>query len=300
MPLRQVIFEVAGQFELPLSYSIPPARYLENSGWGWLLNPVRWIAERIWIAFERSCRSSLERTRGAVALNTTPAIFDSMRNLGLASSESGALSPAQVHEYLCPKIFDERTLRIERPKNGSLIYHYICSNPDGGAIYAKRILDFVRKEAYHDLLFSDPELTEVSVAEVLLKSSLKFYEHTGISKIGLLAGLTSGGRLWPKYGFRPISSDEWKGCFEIIRRNLTMLSEPIQAHWRDEVEFWLSNTDPRTIWRLSSIKERVETEEGRFKLGDVLLNGTKWRGVLDLDDRLARAQLYTRLGFDHA
>jgi GNAT superfamily N-acetyltransferase len=292
-PIRP-IFEVPGQFWLAWSYSIPTPRMLRDYRFGWLGRPLRALANWLPAHFRRSSLSSRRFTRGGIPRATSQVHW---RELAAAVVRNGGdatmLVGQQLHAFLCPGIFEDRTVRFERPRDGKLVYHYICSNPSGGGIYARRVLDLEVGEAYHDLLFAHPAVPGVKIADIFMAAATEYYDKIGIRRIALQAGLSGGGRLWPKYGFHPVNTDEWRQCRPIILKNLAALGEGVPARRRNAILALLAKPDPRTIWEVSAFDQPVPGTG--HKLGDVLLSGTKWRGILNLDDTVARGRLRARL-----
>jgi hypothetical protein len=298
MPSFQKIYEVSGEFWISLSYSIPPKRMLTNRFSRVMLPTLRVFAGYIPIRFEKSCLRSLRYSRGALSATITKTFARKwsvmLSIVGRNGGNIKLLEPANIYRHLCPILLEHTTIRLESPRNGGFIYHYIASGSDGGSIYARRLLNFATREACHDLLFADVYPDRKGVAVSILSAAIPFYVGLGIALIKLEAGLSAGGRTWPKFGFRPVNSYEWLACAPVIRRNLATLDVNTVETWRPVVEALVQNPNPRTIWDVSNLSERITSREGR-KLGDLLLNETAWKGVLDLNDSDAFALLNARL-----
>jgi GNAT superfamily N-acetyltransferase len=293
MAIRPIL-EVPGRFWLALSYSIPAPDMLRDYRCGWLLRLLRPLAALLPIRFRRSLLSSRWPTRGAIPRATDELQWQELaaavaRNGGDASMLDGP----RLREFLCPPIFEDCTVRFEPPGDGKMVYHYVCANPAGGNIYARRVLDLGIGEAYHDLLFAHPGVRNIKVADRIMSLATEYYDQVGIRRIALQAGLSGGGRLWPKYGFHPVNTDEWRKCRRVILKNLVELGEGVPAPRRNAILALLAKSDPRTIWEISAFAQPVPGSG--HKLGDVLLNGTRWRGVLNLDDSDARDRLEARI-----
>jgi hypothetical protein len=67
--------------------------------------------------------------------------------------------------------------------------------------------------------------------------------------------------------------------------------DSVQQQWGSVVESLLEANSPRTIWTVSEIPFEFKGH----KLGDILLTGTTWRGILDLEDPEAVRRLAARL-----
>jgi hypothetical protein len=292
-PIRP-IFEVPGQFWVAWSYSIPAPRMLRDYRFGWLVRPLRAVANWLPVRFRKSSLSSRRRTRGGIPCATSEVQWQELAAAVVrGGGDAAMLDGPQLHAFLCPMIFEDCTVRFERPRDDKLVYHYVSANPEGGGIYARRVLDLSAGEAYHDLLFAHPAVPGVKIADIFMALATEYYGKIGIRRIVLQAGLSGGGRIWPKYGFHPVDSDEWRQCRPVILKNLVALGEGVPAGRRNAILTLLAKSDPRTIWEISAFDHPVPGSG--YKLGDVLLSGTKWRGVLNLDDSSARDRLHARL-----
>jgi GNAT superfamily N-acetyltransferase len=208
--------------------------------------------------------------------------------------DPAALDWDYLQEYLLPDLFEDRGLRLEPPsKQSSFGYFVFFAQPGGGSIYGKRKITVSLDDAlaYHDLLIADPQPSGIRIADRLMKSAVELYMDLRLKRIELRAGLSGGGRLWPKYGFRPKTEADWHSCKEQIRSNLRGLDDSVQQRWGTTVERLLHSNSPRTIWSVSEIPYRFQG----YKLGDILLTGTKWHGILDLEDPETIRRLAARL-----
>jgi hypothetical protein len=199
-----------------------------------------------------------------------------------------------MQETLLAPLFADGALLVEKPTISKLTYYLVYAQPNGGGVYARRRVSLAGKSAYHDLLYADPSPQGVNVAVEVMKAALVFYEQVRVRRISLSAGLSAGGRLWPKFGFRPVDAYQWQRCAQGVIANLARLDVPIQDRWRQTVVDILAEADPRHIWVLSDLSAPVPARGGH-KLGNVLLSGTRWKAVLDLDDSDARARLHAQL-----
>ena len=110
------------------------------------------------VRFQRSCYSSIKFTRGASPCNMNQLKWQAfLKVLESKRKNSIVMDIDYIYDRLCPPVLRWiELIRLECPNGGSIIYHYICSNPNGGGIYAKRKLNFDEGYAYHELLFADP------------------------------------------------------------------------------------------------------------------------------------------------
>jgi hypothetical protein len=213
--------------------------------------------------------------------------------VGARGGDPAALDWSNLQKCLLPDLFEDRGLRLEIPSQGSFGYYVLFAQPGGGGIYGRREITVTVDDAlaYHDLLIADPRPRGVRVADRLMKSAVDLYMKMKLNRIELRAGLSGGGRIWPKYGFRPKSEADWQACKERIRSNLRQLDDSVQQQWGAVVESLLEANSPRTIWTVSEISYICQGH----KLGDILLTGTIWRGILELEDPEAVRRLAARL-----
>jgi ribosomal protein L30E len=160
-----------------------------------------------------------------------------------------------------------------------------------GSYVARRVIDFSKNRVEHDILISrdvpDPVRRRIKYVAHMLDAALSFYEENEIDVIYMTAGLDSGGRLWPKYGFRPINSREWLNCRTQILENLRALPPAVQSEFGPIVEKKVGNPDPislQSIYHLDGWVDDPRNPGVKRPLGVVLLTNTRWRGKLNLRD----------------
>ena len=134
----------------------------------------------------------------------------------------------------------------------------------------------------------------------LLVNAINFYRRLDVRCIRLSAGLSSGGSVWPKFGFRPITAAVWRSIHPKIRENLAQIDTSTkmrcQTHLGTDlygiVSMILSDPNPKRIWVLSDLDKLVPPD---IKLGARLLSETRWKGILDFEDKDAFSRLETYL-----
>jgi hypothetical protein len=281
-------------FWLPLSYWFPSQEMLRTNPFRFVLNPLRRASHRIRIRLTIGQSPSRRLTRGVVARPRSRSFRRHWtRFCDLAAGRSAALDDASL-ESLLPPIFENRALRFEKPTKGRFTYYLIYEQNRGG-IYARRVVDLRRNSAYHDVLFADPIPDGIRISDIVIASAVDFYDRLGVNEIRIVAGLSHGGLLWPKFGFHPVNTQEWKSCGATILANLAKLDEDKQQAWRASVEYLVALDDPKAIWDISELPDWIVEERTPRKLGDVLLRGTRWKGILSLNDMSAKARLDRRL-----
>jgi hypothetical protein len=266
----------------------------------WLLcSTLRKTIGNVRVQIPKGFSLSVWRTRGAIGRQISSNVLEEWRRLEARLSQcdlyySPRLShPSDLASELLPSIFPEAALRLEFGGFASFCYYIIFRQTNGGGVYARRKISITATDryAYHDLLIADPIPPGVKIADRLLKRAVAFYRRICVRRVELVAGLSRGGAIWPKFGFRPKTEQDWRRCGQEILARLRTLDESIQLRWSDAVKHIVSIQSPRAIWLISSIAEQVEG----VKLGDLLLGGTTWTGVLHLSDDEACIMLDDRL-----
>ncbi len=169
------------------------------------------------------------------------------------------------------------------------------------SVYAHYLFNYQRKVARHNLIYAQMAGADFRPGEVLTRGLLRHCERSGINKVLLVAGLSKGGYTWPQYGYRPANGAEWKRCKQAVQRKLALLRaehvlDPDIGRGLDTAEKLLRNDDPRAIWTLVRIGPRIDTDFGHRLIGEALLAGSRWCGILKFDDPIAIQMARTRAG----
>lgn len=83
--------------------------------------------------------------------------------------------------------------------------------------------------------------------------------------------------------------------------NLEKMPADVQNRWAPVVRDLVDQADPRNmriIHRLNELVPDVLNPQRQRRLGEVLLTGTRWKGVLELNDRTSRILLRDALMAD--
>jgi hypothetical protein len=116
-----------------------------------------------------------------------------------------------------------------------------------------------------------------------LRNSFNLYHALGARKVVLTANYESGGYVWAKYGFVPVSDVTWQHLARRLAVRLTKFESDLSEDAYNHVVGLLQNPDPKTIWLISELNERI----GGRKLCSALLAGTNWKGSTSLSDPVA-------------
>lgn len=266
--------------------------------WHWFVFiPLRLAVGWVPVSVPAGLTRAMPMTRGVLTarvgtkfLQRWEAVANSLRG------EKHVLAPDAVKNGLMPPLFRRCAIRVEATRLGELDYYLIYAQDDGGGLFCRRIIRPSAGFAYHEVAYADPSGSG-SIAPELLASAIRVYLACGIREVRLDAGFNIGGLLWPKYGFRPITTDDWRGTHKRITRNFNKLPDDIRASIDSDVGSILAEDHPRAIWRFAKLNTYRVTIEGiGRKVGDCLLHRTRWRGTLNLDDPFAREILVQRLG----
>jgi hypothetical protein len=216
------------------------------------------------------------------------------------------IGPRDFLPYV-PDVCDERAIRSVVVESRRIVVYIINAIGARGSYIGRRILNIPRRQAYHDTLISHDVSPEVrhSLAYTanMLASAASMYGRLGINLIYLKAGLSAGGRLWPKYGFLPVNTKEWYRCRRKILKNLKKMPQPIQDRWGPQIRNLVDHPSPLNLRIIYQMDDRVPdiTDSQRMRnLGPVLLTRTRWHGVLDLSDPSSRRIFLNAINADLA
>ncbi|NEV01065.1 hypothetical protein [Bradyrhizobium uaiense] len=247
------------------------------------------------LAFIRPCCGWLDvafEFEHSVARKYSHGVLDKPFNHGSAHrwAQSVALRPVEFFQY-APAVSKERSLRSYVAEPRRIIVYIITTIGSQGSYVGRRILNIPGNQAYHDTLIShgidSDTRRRIAYTANMLRAAVTVYSQLGIHLIYLTAGLSAGGRLWPKYGFIPVNSREWRGCRRRILRNLKKLPKDVQAQRGSEILSLVDHPDPlnlRIIYQMDDPVRDIVYPHRTRKLGPVLLTRTRWQGVLDLSD----------------
>jgi hypothetical protein len=206
---------------------------------------------------------------------------------------TGALiSPKRVYSIFHADIPVSVALRFRQRSGDKIDYYNIISSPVL-SIITRRTIDFTTSDALHHLInteaVSGRQAAGLGIGMRLIRNALVLYQLLGIRRIRLHAGLSSGGAVWPKLGFKPTSEAEWLRIHAHIRARVQELPEPMRTSVSRRIGALLSKSDPALIFAVSGLPDDLPPPIDR-RLGDYLLGGSAWDGELDLRDELAREQ----------
>lgn len=215
------------------------------------------------------------------------------------TNTKAVLRPVEVLTILTEGTRSTPVIRIRARRGEKFDYYNIVKFGSASSLVSRRTICFDTRTARHHLISKEVARKDVEdagpVGMILVRNALVLYTMLGLRRVTLHAGLSAGGAVWPKLGFRPISSAEWIGTHAHIRRRISDIPEPGQSRARALVEPLLG-ADPRLIFSVSALRQPVQGLNGR-KLGDHLLGGSRWEGELDLTDVPSRrlSEAYFRL-----
>lgn len=200
-------------------------------------------------------------------------------------------------------------LRVHLPSPSDVHYVLIFTRAGLPLAYASREVDLRALEAHHGFITVTRGLKGKGVASQVLANAMTLYRQLGIRRILLTAGLTGGGSFWPIYGFHPANSAEWLQVKRTIRANLKTLAAAAKKAYpggetilMDHVGDILADTNPDAIWNVVDLDPGgAARKAGRLPhgLGAWLLQGSRWKGILDLAnpdaEQRARKALQNRM-----
>lgn len=238
---------------------------------------------------------------------TTRSVEAAQRNLWPRLS-ANVRDPQEWLELLAH--FENPTaLRMHLVSARELTFVMLMTRDTAPLAYASRNVDLDRAVAHHCYLAVARGQTGAGVGAQVLANAIAFYPSVGVTRIELLAGLTAGGSVWPKFGFRPIDAKQWARVQRTIAVNAARLPPAVRdAYAGGRAAFDLALRavldDPRPdairmVHRLDNGQVAANAGGLPRTVGDWLLQGSRWRGVLDLLDaqseRIAREYIGRRI-----
>ena len=211
--------------------------------------------------------------------------------------------PSLVLAILTNKFAGPCSVRVLFSSASTMNYCVIINDGATPLAVGRRLIRLDEKYAFHNLLQVDRNQQGKGLAGRLLVNAVYLYNVLNIAEIRIVAGLSAGGAVWPKFGFHPESAEEWQGTHATIRAKLAKIQPALLAKYKtktgvelaDVLENLFSQKDPAIIWSISDldktgIKVSDPTSGTDYNLGTFLLRGTRWKGILSLADR----DVYTR------
>jgi len=197
---------------------------------------------------------------------------------------------------------DPWALRLHLADADQLTYWLLIQKEGRPLAFARRYMRPALGEVDHDLLAVVVAGQGGGLGAQVLANAIRVYDLIGIRKVFITAGLSAGGAVWAKFGYRPVDEREWTVVARAVRTNLAAL--PIEAHTtflkehfrslQDAVDTVLEIPTPDAIWDLIDIDPggRAGRAAGlSHGLAGALLQGSRWKGILDLSDPAARLRV---------
>jgi GNAT superfamily N-acetyltransferase len=196
-----------------------------------------------------------------------------------------------------------RAMRVYVKRNLDVKYCLVINRGDIPLAVARREMRLKRHEAFHNMLVVNPAAQQAGLSSQLLANAIPLYRDLNIRCIQLDAGLTAGGSVWPKFGFQPVTTEEWRKTHSRIRKNLAQIDGGVRSSYHlnygkdlfQVVDSILDTPTPNSIWAISDLDLIMPAISGSRGLGSYLLSKTRWRGILHFDDPLAYGRLVTYL-----
>jgi|GEM_PF-5469891 len=260
----------------------------------------RWVFGWIPIIVWRGRSLSRRNTLGILRRKSNSVIVANWRALSQLALRSEALTGNIMQSILLMPDVHDSALRVEAPRLSKFVYHIKYKTARRHGVYLQREVDLANRIAKHRYIFSTQQGR--GVAKEMMKRSLEFYDALGITAVRLKAGLSLGGVIWAKYGFRPIDRAQWEICKATIVGNRAALSRFVENEVALErhgtaIDEAVNSNNPCAIWGISAMDSNVYVDSGLSRrLGEALLMGSRWDGILDLTDRDVRYILSRRFG----
>lgn len=144
-----------------------------------------------------------------------------------------------------------------------------------------------KKLLHHPGINLTPKYQGMDLNKRLVQNQIAIARQTGAEAIELEAGADVGGYAWARYGWRV--RDEAKPLRDELALRLAMLCLPPEQE--SEVALLIDSQEPDWISKIADLRDYVEFEDQRLRLGQALLMGTEWNARLALDDEQALARV---------
>lgn len=170
--------------------------------------------------------------------------------------------------------------------NANLTYdgEYIDSKGDKQNPYLSRMfrMEDDKKVVYHDVFNLPSELQGKGLSKSVFRELFKSYESMGIDRVEVLANMDVGGYCWGRYGFSAKTSE---------------IKDLVQRRFSEGVISQNDFEEVSEILKMSGPNIRMD-EIANLKCGKALLlsNKVKWRGFIDLHDKMQMEYLYNYIG----
>ncbi|HKR46686.1 MAG TPA: hypothetical protein VJU59_44670 [Paraburkholderia sp.] len=197
----------------------------------------------------------------------------------------------------------DSAVRLHFRRPGHFEFFLLSTDATGAPhVYGRRVttLTGAERTVRHDLLAirKRPQVPGTNAAQVLA-SSIALYRQLAVQSVTLMAGLSDGGAVWPRFGFVPASARDWQDVGRTVRANLRKVGDEYRTGFAlrngvglDEmVELIIDDSDPKSIRSLLMLDSAARDEQARLLgaggLGGRLLRNSRWEGILRLDDAVS-------------
>jgi hypothetical protein len=190
----------------------------------------------------------------------------------------GALSrdlALNLRLFVSSAIGDDGGLRLDM---------FISDNDSTNVGQLQRLVRFRQREVDHASAFIERKYAMQGLGSLMIRNCFALYLRWEMRIVHLIAGRTVGGYAWARMGWRP-TLESWRNLRDQIRVRLETHLLMLTVTERKVITGVIQNDDPRLIWRLADLN-RVIKNNGyeEMSIGKVLLLGTAWVGVLNLDE----------------
>lgn len=194
-------------------------------------------------------------------------------------------------------------IRLYASAFGKLYIYFMGTSGDGlPTLFVKNKIYLSKGglSAKHDLIFIDygRGVKEATNSAQVIENSFYVYKKLGVTEVYLTAGLSSGGAVWSKFGFVPISLPEWRSLGVMVRKNIASIPAVYLDAYKNAtkedlcsvVEMILARNETEAVWDLNFIDQDLDLGDaaiaslGSHGLSGLLLKDSRWRGVFRLTD----------------
>jgi len=138
----------------------------------------------------------------------------------------------------------------------------------------ERTFDLTDRWVQHDAFILEDDMQGKRIASHVIPRSILAWQAAGLTPIKVRAGLDDGGAVWPKFGFVPYP-DSWAELQGVLTARAQALHRTGKMDDEDlqEMTLLIGQKDSKTIGIIAD-----------SPFGGDLLRGTRWNGILDVDE----------------
>jgi GNAT superfamily N-acetyltransferase len=197
--------------------------------------------------------------------------------------------PQRLYDVVSRDMPGKFTVSASCWREGEYTFGFTAKENGREIMSASRSFDMKEKKVHHDRFVVSEAWQGQGLAAVFLGNLMGLYKSMGIKEVSLMASMSNGAYTWARFGFTPDQEDWDRLRTRQIKDNLEELGDKVPRRTRTLVLAALRRKNPRTIWILADLTQKIDGET----LGKKLLVGERWDGKLRLDDAEAMKRFWS-------